>query len=96
MNEVSTKGKVLPKIQGDPGRINQILTNLLSNSIKFTHHGSITLSAEVRPVLRAVLVGVERSVWRSSGESAVLHCEMWCDAGGVACEMLKRERAEPH
>lgn len=46
VNEVSTKGKVLPKIQGDPGRINQILTNLLSNSIKFTHHGSITLSAE--------------------------------------------------
>jgi signal transduction histidine kinase/FixJ family two-component response regulator len=34
-------------IRSDPGAIQQILTNLLRNSIKFTDNGSITLTAEV-------------------------------------------------
>lgn len=32
---------------GDPGRIRQILTNLLTNSIKFTHAGFIKLHVQV-------------------------------------------------
>ncbi|GMM84034.1 response regulator [Pseudoalteromonas sp. MTN2-4] len=34
-------------IQSDPGRIRQILTNILSNAIKFTEHGEIVIAAKL-------------------------------------------------
>jgi len=37
---------VAPTLMGDPGRLKQILVNLISNSLKFTHTGKIVLSVE--------------------------------------------------
>lgn len=39
----------IQKIHSDPGRIRQILTNILGNAIKFTEHGEIAISATLEP-----------------------------------------------
>ena len=40
--------KIPSGLVGDPLRIQQILTNLMGNSIKFTEHGNIDISVEMR------------------------------------------------
>ncbi|THU36881.1 PAS domain S-box protein [Niastella caeni] len=46
--QVSVAPEVNKVLKGDPFRINQVLINLLSNSIKFTKRGRVTLQCQIK------------------------------------------------
>ncbi len=53
----------LPVVQLEPTQMRRVIFNLLSNTLKFTHQGSVTLYAQPRPDENSVLIGV-----RDTGE----------------------------
>jgi two-component system sensor histidine kinase/response regulator len=43
---------VPPSLVGDAGRIHQVMTNLLSNALKFTHQGEIAVTVRTESIVR--------------------------------------------
>ncbi len=73
------------RLRGDPGRIRQILNNLVGNALKFTPAGKVSLRASRRP---------------DRGDRIVLHVEVQDTGIGIAGENLDKifspfEQADP-
>lgn len=47
LNFIQPKVEQDLRIMGDPGRLRQILTNVLTNSIKFTSEGNVKLGVSI-------------------------------------------------
>ena len=64
-----------PMVKGDPSRIRQVLTNLISNAIKFTHEGEIVITA---------------SLYNDFDDSINLLCEVKDTGIGIQQEKLNK------
>jgi signal transduction histidine kinase len=53
--------RTLPQLRSDRQKIKQIVVNLLSNALKFTHEGSVRISASYRTRDRMVLLSITDS-----------------------------------
>ena len=66
--------EVPDRLLGDPGRLRQVVTNLVGNAVKFTQAGSVSVHAEVE----------------SRGpETVCLHLSVWDTGPGIAQDRLE-------
>ncbi|MBO5032076.1 MAG: response regulator [Lachnospiraceae bacterium] len=72
--EVNVNEKLPNKLYGDDVRIRQVLVNLLTNAVKYTHEGSVMLSVD----------------GKSIGDSLLLFCEVKDTGIGIKEEDLPR------
>ena len=61
-------------VEGDPTRLRQILVNLLANALKFTTHGTVSLTVDWTPLINASQI--------------LLKCEIADSGIGIAAEQL--------
>ncbi len=60
-SNLSVKSKVqpnVPQLRSDRQKVKQILVNLLSNALKFTHQGSVTVTAGIQRSGRTITIAV--------------------------------------
>ncbi|AFY71329.1 GAF sensor hybrid histidine kinase [Thalassoporum mexicanum PCC 7367] len=64
---------VPPMLVGDVGRLRQVLTNLVTNAVKFTESGHISISVQSQPVGESCLVS--QTAIAEDGESTLIQAD---------------------